>query len=297
MYRAADANYPRAMNRAELQKTSYAMTAAGFNQADIPSYDAAQVEPVYLPISAWHQHGPFALWLTQVLRPRRIVELGSQAGYSYFCFCQAVQATDLDTKCYAIDTWNGDEHTGSYGEEIYLKMFAHNQRYAAFSKMIRTTFDDALPLFTDKSIDLLHIDGRHFYEDVKHDFESWQPKLTDDAIVLFHDTQVHQRNFGVLRYLSELKQQHTTFEFLHGHGLGVVANKSIPPALRPLFSAKGQDVEVWRSAFAGLGQKVTQRWNPNAVDHVAGRMRRRWQRSLAKRWRAVSRVFTGDDRS
>ena len=49
---------------------------------------------------------------------------------------------------------------------------------------VRCTFAEALQHFPDGSVDLLHIDGRHFYEDVKEDYESWLPKLSDRAVVL-----------------------------------------------------------------------------------------------------------------
>ena len=69
------------------------------------------------------------------------------------------------------------------------------QRYSGFAQLVRSTFDDALPYFEDGSVDLLHIDGRHFYEDVKHDFDFWLPKLSDRGIVLLHDTDVRERSF------------------------------------------------------------------------------------------------------
>ena len=49
------------------------------------------VEPEYLPESSWWEHGPFAMWLVQRIRPRVIVELGTHHGYSYFCMCQQVR--------------------------------------------------------------------------------------------------------------------------------------------------------------------------------------------------------------
>ena len=36
------------------------------------------------------------------------------------------------------------------------------------------------------------------------DYRSWIPKLSDRAIVLFHDTRVRERNFGVWRLWSEI---------------------------------------------------------------------------------------------
>jgi hypothetical protein len=264
-----------------------------FSQDAIPGIAAARVPPEYLAISAWHEHGPFALWLTHALRPKVFVELGSHAGFSYFCFCQAIAAAQLDTKCHAVDTWTGDEHAGIYSARIFDDVSDRNRHYADFSTLVRATFDDALPRFADNSVDLLHIDGRHYYDDVRHDFESWRGKLTDNALVLFHDTQVRERGFGVLQYFEELRQHYPTFEFLHGHGLGVLAMKDIPPAVQPLFAANGEAIDVWRTTFAELGSAVTVRWQATDEAKAMKPKGPKWKRSIEKRWGALSRRFTG----
>lgn len=162
------------------------------------------------------------MWLVGALRPRRIVELGTHNGYSYFAFCQAVQEHRLSTTCMAVDTWQGDEHAGFYGNEVYEAVVQHNAPYANFSTLLRKTFDAALDDVEDGSVDLLHVDGRHFYDDVKADFESWIPKLSPHAVVLFHDTEVRERGFGVWKYWAEICENRPALNFPHEHGLGVL---------------------------------------------------------------------------
>ena len=180
--------------------------------------------PTYLaPATAWLEHGPFATWIVRRHKPRRIVELGTHYGFSYFSMCETVAQDQLGTECYAVDTWVGDEHAGLYGAEVYEAVVAENEKYEAFSRLIRKTFLEALNDIEDGSVDLLHIDGRHFYADVVADFESWIVKLAPSAVVMFHDTEVRERGFGVYKHWAELSKNHPSFNFQHGHGLGVLA--------------------------------------------------------------------------
>jgi hypothetical protein len=134
--------------------------------------------------SAWWAHLPFAFWIMSIARPRLFVELGSHYGVSYSGFCEAAARARTGSRCYAVDTWEGDKHAGYFDEAVYheLKEF-HDRRYSAFSELLKCKFDDALPHFADGSIDLLHIDGFHSYESVSHDFEGWLPKISDRGVV------------------------------------------------------------------------------------------------------------------
>lgn len=215
-------------------------------------------KPEYLTSSGWLMHAPFAFWITEQCEPRKLVELGTHSGFSFFSFAQAVKAFGLGTACYAVDTWVGDDHSGTYGEDVFHRVYAHAERhYAGFSYLLRARFSDALSYFEDGSIDLLHIDGRHGYEDVVADFESWRPKLSERAIVLFHDTSVRERGFGVWKLWAELRQRYPSFEFVHGNGLGVLAYGSqIPARVRPLFEADDTTSRAVRAAYANLGDAV-----------------------------------------
>jgi len=180
--------------------------------------------PAYLEMSGWLEHIPFAFWLMEAHRPRVLVELGTHYGVSYFAFCQAVETLGLDTRCYAVDTWKGDAQSGLYDESVFDKVRSHSDaRYSGFSELVRSTFDEAQGYFPEGAIDLLHMDGCHTYDAVRHDFETWLPRLSRRAVVLIHDTNVRERQFGAYEYFDSLRGKYPTFEFVHGHGLGVVA--------------------------------------------------------------------------
>ncbi|SDJ28672.1 class I SAM-dependent methyltransferase [Variovorax sp. OV700] len=207
--------------------------------------------------SAWWTHTPFAFWIVAACRPGLLVELGTHNGVSYAAFCEAVARLKSATRCYAVDTWAGDEHAGHFDSQVYYELRDfHDKHFSSFSELLKSTFDDALPYFPEGSIDLLHIDGFHTYEAVKHDFETWLPKLSDKAVVLFHDTNVRSGNFGVFRFFAEQSQNYPSFEFLHGHGLGILAvGKHAPAAAMALCNLEPEQADAARTRFAHLGAR------------------------------------------
>lgn len=217
--------------------------------------------------TSWHQHIPFAMALVDLIRPGIIVELGTHYGDSYCAFCQAVAGLKLTTSCYAVDSWEGDSQSGLYGPEVLADLKNHHDTlYSGFSRLIQSTFDDAVEHFTDGSIDVLHIDGYHTYDSVKHDFTTWLPKLKPGGVVLFHDTNVRERDFGVRKFWEEMKLTAPHFEFLHSEGLGILApGKIYPKGLQFLFVADEAATAVVRNTFFLLGDRVESYVNRNML--------------------------------
>ncbi|MBW0146836.1 glycosyltransferase [Marinobacter arenosus] len=213
--------------------------------------------------SAWLGHLQFADFIIRTHRPKVLVELGSHWGHSYFAFCKSIKENSVSCKSYAVDTWQGDPHAGHYGDEVYNFVNSHNEEnYRAFSRLLRMTFDDALNYFSDASVDLLHIDGLHTYEAVKHDFDTWFPKLSPGAIVLFHDINVRERGFGVWKFWEELCERYpNNLAFLHSHGLGVL---QLPgngeDSVHSWLSAVDSDKEKFARYFSAIGGLEQQRF-------------------------------------
>ncbi|MEC4596523.1 glycosyltransferase [Burkholderia vietnamiensis] len=233
---------------------------------------ASFLTPRHIVESAWLEHGPFAFWLIDVLKPRTVVELGTHTGFSFLAFCQAVQQLGLPTTCDAVDTWRGDEHAGFYAASVFDTLSAVQTReFGDFSRLIRARFDEAVASFGDGTIDLLHVDGRHRYEDVAEDYSTWASKLSERAVVLFHDTNVRERDFGVWRFWEEARTRFPSFEFLHGHGLGLLCpGTTVPEGLRPLIEATAEDRAAIRRMYARLGAAVSLRYQLDVVQSQLG---------------------------
>ena len=180
-----------------------------------------------LRFAYWEGHRDFVYDLTSFVSPACITELGSQYGCSLFTFCQSVKENHLNTVINAIDLWKGDIGAEHPGEEVFNIVKKIKEEYFSDLKLnlYQAKFDDVLNNFKDGSIDILHIDGGHTYEEVRHDFLTWLPKLSDNGIVLFHDVYSPIED-GACIYWTELKNSYSNWiEFKHSCGLGILFPK------------------------------------------------------------------------
>ena len=224
-------------------------------------------------IGYWSGHIPFACDLIHTLRPETFVELGTHAGESYFTFCQAIEESGISCQACAVDTWRGDQHTGAYSDDIFAEVSKCNERYRSFSKLLRMTFDEAGTEFADDTINLLHIDGAHTYDAVRHDFERWWPKVKHGGVVVMHDSFERGHDFGVWRFLEELRRTLPAEEFIHSHGLAVVCKQ--PTAFKSnvateFVTAPPEKLQAMRRYYetcaAGLKQRFLLARTPGAWD-------------------------------
>ena len=157
-----------------------------------PKFEADKYNPVMLRYAPWAGHRAFAYDYVMNRRPSCIVELGSHYGCSAFAFLQAMKDGGINGSFYAVDTWEGDSFTkndyredicGQYKEIQDACFSGQDSSSGPDAHMLRMTFDEASRLFADASIDLLHIDGSHMYEDVKHDFLTWKSKVRRDGAI------------------------------------------------------------------------------------------------------------------
>lgn len=213
------------------------------------------MHPRWTPGSAWHEHIPFAFFIMAVMRPKKVVELGSYLGASFFAMCQAAREFQIKCECYAVDTWEGDKHAGYYSDEVYQTVVAAHSHYKDFAYLLRMEFDKAAQLDELEKIDLLHIDGLHTYEAVKHDFETWLPKMSDEGVIMFHDIAEHKDDFGVWRLWADIYTKYPSFSFQHGHGLGVLlVGDKVKKDLRRF--AKSKHLAKYEHLFSVVGLSI-----------------------------------------
>ncbi|MFL6414073.1 MAG: class I SAM-dependent methyltransferase, partial [Bryobacteraceae bacterium] len=159
--------------------------------------------------------------------------------------------------------------------------------YPSFTKLLRMTFDEASALFPDGEIDLLHIDGMHTYEAVRHDFDTWWPKVKPGGVVVMHDSFDRHDNFGVWQLLSELRTEFPVSEFFHSHGLGIV----LKPGGEDASHVAGQMVYADHDLLCRLRRYYEVCAGNLEYEYEAGR------RSGPAQWDVTSQLFWRDAQS
>lgn len=214
--------------------------------------------PTHFPLSAWFTHAPFASWLVDVLRPRHIVELGTHLGFSCFAFADVARRLGLSATIDAVDSWEGDDHAGFYDDSVFVSVSEiARESYPDLVVLNRGFFSEVRPRIADGSVDLLHVDGRHGYQDATADYEQWRSSVAAGGIILFHDIAEKERGFGVWRLWDEIAEPGRCFTFEHGHGLGVLAVGDVrAEPLRELFAADERTADLIRADFSRLGDRV-----------------------------------------
>jgi len=195
----------------------------------LPSYQATSLDDRNLGF------GHIFYALTRVLRPRRVLVIGSKAGFSVICFAVALKdnaGVGIESVgCYetavlenrlgalqfidpSLDEAKGEEAhwhgIGFWNDPAAVE--AHWKRFGVADvvqhhKCTSAEFLANTPPAAGE-IDILYIDGDHSYAGFLHDFTAFYPFLRKDALVLAHDVdpalQQLDPNVGGYRALTEL---------------------------------------------------------------------------------------------
>lgn len=211
----------------KLNNPNITVFATAFNQNTLLSAERHKaIDNLFLtnlddiPSTCWTGHRRFAEWIVSYLKPEVTVDLGVDWGFSTFCF-----AMPRIGQVYGIDNFMGDDFTGLTGGHNYDYVLTKREKLFMDENVtfIKGDFNEIAETW-NKKINILHIDGSHKYEDVKNDFETWSKFLSDDGVILLHDTCVESafgNEYGVKRFFDEIDLPKCTFT--HTYGLGVVS--------------------------------------------------------------------------
>ena len=126
------------------------------------------------------------------------VEVGSWMGRSTCYMGEQIKKSSKNIKFYAVDTWEGSEEQGHKEtiEKLQSKnltlfdTFKNNLKLCEVEDYViplRTTSLEAAALFEDNSLDFIHIDASHDYDNVLADIRAWYPKVKPGGFITGDD--------------------------------------------------------------------------------------------------------------
>ena len=179
--------------------------------------------PAKLPVDASGEHIPFLFALIKLLCPKVYVELGVSNGASLIAACTAAKSYDYNMFIYGFDTWKCDDNAVHHTENNnYEDLKAYLETNFSNTKLIRCLYTEARERFSQKSVDLLHINKLHTYDSIKENYTLWLETMSSAGVIIFDGVSIDQDDAGMRQFWSELKMQYTTLEFNHSGGLGVI---------------------------------------------------------------------------
>ena len=162
--------------------------------------------------SEFLHHMPLAFWLTDVVKPNILVEVGLDNGQSYFGFCQAMERLNLSARCYGFSEEAPDASLLSYNSD----------NYEEFSTISGRTAVEALRRFKDGSIDFLIVNGALPNETLRLLKDIWGRKLSERAVMLLHNYLETPQEAAVQDMIGEMDADTRVITFEKGHGVAVV---------------------------------------------------------------------------
>jgi hypothetical protein len=126
----------------------------------------------------------------ETARDRALVEVGSYCGRATVVLGHAVTTLGAAAKVYAIDPLDGC--VGALDQGLLQlsstsARFHHNIRQAGLADVVESIPKRSSDVTWERPIGLLLIDGLHDYVNVARDFYRFEPWLTPDSLVAFHD--------------------------------------------------------------------------------------------------------------
>lgn len=172
--------------------------------------------------------------LLRETQPRHIMEIGSEAGGTFWLWCQVAALGGIKI---SVDKPDGASGSHRFAEPQALAQ--RTEEFKGFAPRVEVvTGDSHSPLVRsrvrtvlgEELLDFLFIDGDHSYEGVKSDFDEYRELVRRGGLIAFHDikdTEFHRaRGCFVADFWAELSAEGKR-EFsspCQWGGIGVVQN-------------------------------------------------------------------------
>lgn len=173
------------------------------NKIDRTIYDNLDLLPEDL--TGWNGASDIFNVLIDRIKPTIIIEVGTWKGLSTITMGKCIQALNLPTKIYCVDTWLGaiefwDEYAHTEDRNLMLKNGYPNIYYQFLSNVVHNKLEDVIIPFPNTSdngfrffqrkninADIIYIDASHEEEDVYKDIFNYFQLLNNNGVIFGDD--------------------------------------------------------------------------------------------------------------
>jgi MMP 1-O-methyltransferase len=190
-----------------------------------------------------------------------IVEIGSWKGKSTICLGLGSRAGE-GIQIFAVDP-HADYRHGEFKQNI------ERAGIADLVTPVKGLSQDVVGDFAEP-IELLFVDGSHEEEDVRHDFDTWVPKVVEGGTVAFHDTTWHP---GVRKVVAEkIFGSHQFRDVRFVIGSTTIASKVAHNT--PYDRLHARRVQAMKAVFGAVTRVVRKKrgWLPAPVERAGRRI-------------------------
>jgi predicted O-methyltransferase YrrM len=115
-----------------------------------------------------------------------MLEIGAWEGKSAVVIARELKEMKANIKLHSIDPHDGFRDYNHQSKPTY-KMFCHNMKRYEVDSIVTCIRKKAAEVKWERLISFLFIDALHKYEDIKHDFEKFEPYVVDGGCIAIHD--------------------------------------------------------------------------------------------------------------
>jgi predicted O-methyltransferase YrrM len=149
-------------------------------------------------MTSGHLQGRFLKMITRMIRPKRILEIGTFVGYSALCFAEGLEE-------------GGELHTIEINDELEDRI-RKNFTLSPYGNRIKLHVGDALnviPTFPDESFDLAFIDANK--EAYRTLYRTTLPKIAKGSFILVDNTLWYGKVTGKVKSSDRATQEIRAF--------------------------------------------------------------------------------------
>lgn len=163
--------------------------------------------------------------IVRLMRPSRVLAIGSRTGFIPACLAQAV----ADSGTGRLDFVDANYNEAKDGKAAWDGQgWWTDHRFSHLDPVVDVTLTRTDAFFRKRPVGptwgYVHIDGGHDYDTVRHDFVQAADRLIDGGVIALHDS--HAKKMGVWQLVREVSGQWRPFEFPGKWGLTLLQRQT-----------------------------------------------------------------------